>query len=330
MISLNPTSVNTVRVLTFHGKVIAAALRIGGTGTIIDNLHSNGRLKERKRSMVCFIIALRSKKTTEHWELVERDFNNTLSSIFNQTDKNFKVFVACNEMPNIEIKYDHNCMEFILVDFPIPNTWVECCRDRAMKLMACTIKIRSEFNKYCEPDGGVFIFPVDADDLISNRVVAYINKYSQSNGFKSYKGYVWKKGEKFVTLSPWFGGSCNCMKLYKDELADRLPNKKDFFKKGMGDYLIKNYKICWDDHEVIDKFHELGRDFKRFPFPSTIYVLGTGENISEKDPRKNSEKGRFEKMTGIKMHPIALLRKCNPFDKKYFGKKIQREFGLLN
>lgn len=42
MKSLNPTSVNTVRVLTFHGKVIAAALRIGGTGAIVDNLHSNG------------------------------------------------------------------------------------------------------------------------------------------------------------------------------------------------------------------------------------------------------------------------------------------------
>ena len=39
---LNPTSVNTVRVLTFQGEVIAAALRIGGTGAIVDNLHSNG------------------------------------------------------------------------------------------------------------------------------------------------------------------------------------------------------------------------------------------------------------------------------------------------
>ena len=39
---LNPTSVNTVRVLTFKGKVIACALRIGGKGAVVDNLHSNG------------------------------------------------------------------------------------------------------------------------------------------------------------------------------------------------------------------------------------------------------------------------------------------------
>lgn len=42
MATLNPTSVNTVRVLTFKGKIIAAALRIGGSGAIVDNLHSNG------------------------------------------------------------------------------------------------------------------------------------------------------------------------------------------------------------------------------------------------------------------------------------------------
>lgn len=42
MATLNPTSVNTVRVLTFRGKIIAAALRIGGSGAIVDNLHSNG------------------------------------------------------------------------------------------------------------------------------------------------------------------------------------------------------------------------------------------------------------------------------------------------
>lgn len=42
MASLNPTSVNTVRVLTFKGKIVACAMRIGGEGAIVDNLHSNG------------------------------------------------------------------------------------------------------------------------------------------------------------------------------------------------------------------------------------------------------------------------------------------------
>lgn len=39
---LNPSSVNTVRVLTFKGVIIGCALRIGVKGAFIDNLHSNG------------------------------------------------------------------------------------------------------------------------------------------------------------------------------------------------------------------------------------------------------------------------------------------------
>lgn len=42
MQALNPSSVNTVRVLTFKGKIIACALRTGGEGAIVDNLHSQG------------------------------------------------------------------------------------------------------------------------------------------------------------------------------------------------------------------------------------------------------------------------------------------------
>lgn len=42
MSQLNPSSVNTVRVLTFKGEVVACALRIGGDNAIVDNLHSSG------------------------------------------------------------------------------------------------------------------------------------------------------------------------------------------------------------------------------------------------------------------------------------------------
>ena len=39
---LNPSSVNTIRVQTFYGKPIAAAIRIGNGNSVVDNLHSDG------------------------------------------------------------------------------------------------------------------------------------------------------------------------------------------------------------------------------------------------------------------------------------------------
>lgn len=42
MAQLNPSCVNSVRILTFKNTVIACALRIGGDHSLVDNLHSNG------------------------------------------------------------------------------------------------------------------------------------------------------------------------------------------------------------------------------------------------------------------------------------------------
>lgn len=53
---------------------------------------------------------------------------------------------------------------------------------------------KKDFEKNQERDRGVFIYPVDADDLISDKVVGYENNHNKAYGFKSIKGYVWKKG----------------------------------------------------------------------------------------------------------------------------------------
>ena len=41
--------------------------------------------------MLYFTIALRSKASSANWELVVNNFNNTLSSIFNQTNSGYMV-----------------------------------------------------------------------------------------------------------------------------------------------------------------------------------------------------------------------------------------------
>lgn len=39
---LNATSINTIRILTLRGVILAAAIRIGSEGAKVDNLHANG------------------------------------------------------------------------------------------------------------------------------------------------------------------------------------------------------------------------------------------------------------------------------------------------
>ncbi len=124
-----------------------------------------------------------------------------------------------------------------------------------------------------------------------------------------------------MVVTPYFGGTMNIMKMYADDLPDELPDQSLCFDKATAMMLTKRYPIRWYDIEAEGKFASIGRPFDRLPFRTTIYVLGTGANISSNDPANNAGHKRF--------HPVAFLRQINPFDKKPITATIQKEFGMM-
>lgn len=90
--------------------------------------------------MIVFAIPLRSKGSTSNWESVVARFNATVQSIFNQTNPNFKVIVACNDIPAMRNEYDDR-LEFIKLDMPAPSRKRHICN-------ACGCRRLSEL-QYC-------------------------------------------------------------------------------------------------------------------------------------------------------------------------------------
>lgn len=233
--------------------------------------------------MLFFTVSLRSKASTDRWESVLMDFEATLQSIFNQTSDEFRVYVGCNERPKLNGSYDDR-LQFVYVDTPKPRDWLDGCRDRAWKQLACCAAIKKEY--YADVlRGGAFVFPVDADDYVSNRIAEYVSQHPNENGFKFRTGYRWNKGSKRMEISPYFGGSMNIMKLMPEEYPDTLPDIALCFDKETCIALNEKYPVRWDDIAVEEKMKQLGRPLAQLPFPSTIYVLNTGANISSSDPR---------------------------------------------
>ena len=269
---------------------------------------------------ICFVVALRSRQSTDKWSQVLNDFNNTLRSIFNQTCPDFQVYVGCNEIPELEDEYDER-LHFVTADLPIPNTWEEKCRDRSWKLCLCAKKIREEYQDLLASDNGIYIFPVDADDFVNCRIAEYVANHPDANGFKSANGYKWIKGSFKMEITPYFGGSMNIMKMYKDDLPAELPEQSLCFDKETAIKLTERYPIRWYDIEVEHKFAELGRPLERLPFKSTVYVLGTGANISNSDPHNLNN--------GKEFHPIAFLRSINPLSHRKVTTEIKKEFGMI-
>lgn len=272
--------------------------------------------------MICFTIALRSPLNTNNWEGVLADFNSTLRSVFNQTCDEFRVYVGCNEIPQLEEEYDDRLI-FVTADLPLPRNWTECCRDRSWKLLMCAQKIKQDF--FSDPSSptaqrGVFVFPLDADDLVSCRIARWCHDHPDANGFKSPTGYRWVKGQRHVLVTPYYGGTMNIMKLYADDLPDEIPDHSLCHTTEISIAMSKRYPIRWIDHQVADKFAALGRPFEKLPFRSTVYVLGTGANISNDDPALNKPDTK-------RFHPVAFLRKINPLDKRPLG-LIKKEFAM--
>lgn len=275
--------------------------------------------------MIIFAIPFRSKQTTKNWKVSCKNLENTIDSIFNQTDPEFRCILACNEKPKFTKKYDSR-LEIISLDIPAPTTWIEMARDKYWKLLVIAKRIREILEKELNTGQGVYVMPVDGDDLLNSNIAAYVKMHPNENGFISKAGYVdW--GKPYLTVYKemyTFCGSCNIIKMFIEDLPNELPDSKYCHDKDMAGKLNARYPIRWDHHIVVDRYAKMGKPFAYLPFKSTIYKKNTGENISD---LYASEKYKQENK---RFHPVAFLRSFNPFQYQKITPKLRKEFFYYN
>lgn len=216
--------------------------------------------------MIYFGIPLRCKAVSNNWENVEKWFNRTLWSVYNQTDNKFKIIVVYHDMPKLYKKYD-NRVEFIKVKTKLPKNRHEMMIDKGYKVHTIAMRVREL--------GGGFTMLVDADDLISNRIAEYVNKNIDKNGFTSKNGYYYYEGNNYVKKGHRFPNGSSTIVKY--EIED-LPNKYYDIETHNND---SNPHIIRKNHGHIPRIcKENGKPLSILPFMASIYVRNTGDNHS--------------------------------------------------
>lgn len=168
--------------------------------------------------------------------------------------------------------------------------------------------------------------PVDADDFLNCNIAQWCIDNPDEHGAVSSDGYVWLEGTRRMTIYPQmhtFCGSCNIIKMYVVDLPEKMPAPDHLCHDGLtAGVLNSRYPIRFDHHLVVEKYKQMGKPFATLPFRSTIYLRGTGENISSifHGEQSGAEQRRF--------HPIAFFRSLNPLRYKLVGKRIHQEFGI--
>ncbi|NJL81806.1 MAG: glycosyltransferase family 2 protein [Chloroflexaceae bacterium] len=217
--------------------------------------------------MLVFIVPLKSRRVSKSWERVCQLFERCARSICQQSSPDFQVVVVCHDRP--EIAFASPRLHYLEVDFPLvkeTDPVVRGLTDKGRKVLAGLVYARDRFS----PD---YAMTVDADDLVSSRLAEFVRD-RQETGWYVDRGYKYResapvvhyKGSHFYRLS----GTCNI--LHFNHLA--LPEYPEY-NRGYG-----HYKFLIDHQKVKAIMADQGQPMKALPFPGSVYVLGTGDNMS--------------------------------------------------
>jgi hypothetical protein len=221
--------------------------------------------------MLSFVVPLKSKKVSKNWHLTCRLFERCLKSICNQDSEKFRVFVVCNEIP--EIDFTHPLVSYIVVDFIPPskvkNPISRADTDKGRRILKGLIEASRAYTTHT--------MIVDADDCVSKRLAKFVAEHSESVGWYINKGYKYINNDQYIYIKrKEFYRMCGTANIIRIDLLN-LPQAPEY-NRGYG-----YYKLYIDHQKVREKMVSNSSPLAPLPFPGAIYVIATGDNVSNNE-----------------------------------------------
>jgi hypothetical protein len=213
-----------------------------------------------------FAIPLKSKLVSRDWPTVGRLLARTLRSLFNQSNPNYRIFLSCHEIPEIPELRDPR-VEILQAKFDIPIYHAEFMIDKHRKRELIAARWRTL--------GGGYMMTVDADDLVSNRLVEYVMNQPSRRGFLVTRGYDLSERSRKVNVAPRFYKLCgtNCVIHWRPEELPVEPFQRQ-------DVLFRE-SIRHGNVGTAGFFARRGESFAPLPFAAVVYVRSHGDNATD-------------------------------------------------
>lgn len=250
-----------------------------------------------------FIIPFVSKRYAHDYPRASAMLSSTIRSIRRQTVQDFGVMLVSNDAPDI----DMSDVIFVQTDLEIddPSRYGRRQVDKERKIHWGLVEARKYDPSY------VMLF--DADDLVSCRLVEFVEKHNSYDGFILRRGYIHEIGSNRLRRSFRFHRSCGSNYVFRFD-KKLLPHKHT-------DYQTSDYRQWWPikghNKDPASDFQNLGYRFKYIPFFAAIYRQWSN---NETRAMKNSTKSNGVLELSGRLGRRVLERKITP--------PIAEEFGI--
>jgi hypothetical protein len=211
--------------------------------------------------MFVFVVPFKGRACCSDWAIAAQLCARAISSMLAARSA-IKVVLVCNEPPD-RLPLDSRLI-VKSVATPTPRNRHEMMEDKYFK-----IKLGLTLAREFAP---MWVMRADADDLISRRLVPFVDQQRPYGAWYSETGWLHRHGSRWVIKQQNFHLLCgtSCVTYVSaSELPDSMEQPSD------------DYYLLTQGHNItVDFLRRSGVHTHPVPFPTTVYVTDSGENWS--------------------------------------------------
>jgi hypothetical protein len=278
---------------------------------------------------IAFLIPFASRRVKSKWKIACAHLRQTLNSIQNSTSGNYCVVVAGHEAPDFDVRFDSR-FYFLSLNHALPthDHWA------AAQVLDKLTKIAAAWN-YAKPTWNPkYVMKLDADDLISSRLVEWLDNANGEAGYLIKCGWVWRSGSRYlIQRTEYFDRTCgSCLIVRSDVAEKRGPfltemdgvrlDEADLRFAGSDQYsLVPGSQVTTlllNDSCIryAAQFDYLGHSLSNVPFGAVVYRIGNPDSV-EGRRRPSRRQTRTLRML------VGKIRRT-----RFITKSLRREFML--
>lgn len=222
--------------------------------------------------MLYFGIPVAPLRYSRSPERIRGLLRETVASVLGQDDPNFRLLIAAES--TLQLDFDSPLVERIDVDADAALPHGEW--DKRLRVTAIGAEVRAR--------GGGWLMFVDADDLISRRVSAFINSHQyEADVFVARTGWEHDHRTGRIRLAPRFWNLCGTSMAIHFE-PHELPTVASAAKDEKQVLGASNHSF-W-----LERARAAGKRIGNFPFPAAAYRIEHGENLTLRRPFRHGWK----------------------------------------